>query len=244
MHAVTCMSHFWSTYITPYHAQACIGRSMRDHRRMCVVLSITRWFSSSGPRCEPQYLRQEAQLAMAAAPPPRPVRVVAVVVWILSGKPDLGLCYVLSRRQRYDHGDVDFSEPATAALLLAAYMEDEAVQAQALLALGSLDNHHRIVADTFLIHSLLVEHVVQQSSRGITLGLEDAIATYIRLWACRPMSQEVERRLALLVWNRNARRRFGVNLRREWSLNVATFRTPRDLLPEEIRRRVGDTCFT
>ena len=175
---------------------------------------------------------------MAGPPPPRQVRVVAVVIWILSRKPNLGLCYVMSRRKRYDLGDFDVNVPVTAALLMASYMDDEVVQEQALLALGSLDNTHRLVADTFLIHSLLVEHVVRQNRIGVVVCLEEAICKYIRLWACRPMSSVIERRLALLVWNRNARRRFGVNLRLEWSLTVSTFCAPRDLLPPEIRRRV------
>ena len=176
--------------------------------------------------------------AMAGQAPSRQVRVVAVVIWILSRRPDLGLCYVLSRRKRYDLGDFDVNVPATAALLLASYMEDEQVQEQALLAIGSLDNTHRLVADTFLIHSLLVEQFVRQNRIGVVVCLEEAICKYIRLWACRPMSSVTERRLARLVWNRNARRRFGVNLRREWALAVSTFRAPRDLLPSEIRRRV------
>ena len=180
---------------------------------------------------------------MVGQKPPRQVRVVAVVIWILSQKPDLGLCYVLSRRQGYDHGDFDLSVPATAALLMASYLEDELVQAQVLLALGSLDNRHRIIADTFLIHSLLAEHVVRQNRKGIVLDLEEAIGTYIRLWACRPVAEEVELRLSRLVWNRIARRRFGVNLRREWSLSVSTFRAPRHLLPHEIRRRVANPSY-
>ena len=180
---------------------------------------------------------------IAGPSPPRQVRVAAVTIWILSRKPHLGLCYVLSRRSRYDLGDVDLSAAPTAALLLASYLEDAAIAAQVLLALGSLDNKHRIVADTFLIQSLLVEHVVEQNRRGIALDLEEAIGKYIRLWACRPMSQEVERRLALLVWNRNARRRFGVDLRREWCLAVSTFSAPRDLRPHEIRRRVTHVSY-
>ena len=180
---------------------------------------------------------------MVGQTPPRQVRVVAVVVWILSQKPDLGLCYVLSRKQGYDQGDLDLRVPASAALLMASYLEDEVVRAQVLLALASLDNKYRIIADTFLIHSLLVEHVMRQNRKGLVLDLEEAIGTYIRLWACRPVAEEVERRLSRLVWDRLARRRFGVNLRREWMLAVSTFRSPRHLLPHEIRRRVADPSY-
>ena len=202
------------------------------------------WSMCSDKGCSlPSCLRcRQRSSGMVGQAPPRPVRVVAVVIWMLSKRADLGLCYVLSRQQRYDLGGLDVSVPAMVALLMASYLDEEEVQAQVLLALGALDNKHRVVADTFLMHSLLVEYMVQQSKKGIVIDLEQAIGKYIRLWACRPVAQVVERRLALLVWNRNARRRFGVNLRREWCLTVSAFRSPRELLPHEIRRKVTDTC--
>ena len=187
-------------------------------------------------------------IAMVLPTPPRQVRVVAVLVWVLSKKADLGLCYIMSRRQRYDLGEFDVHTPAAAALLLASYLDDANVQEQVLLAIHSLDNKHRTVADSFLMHSLLVQHIVQSNNMGVVISLDEAICTYIRLWSLRPSSPAIERSLALLVWNRNSRRRFGVNLRREWSLTVSTFRTPRDLRSFEIRRRVFHTscplfCF-
>ena len=174
---------------------------------------------------------------MVGQTPPRHVRIVACIIWFLSRRPDLGAAYILARRRRYDLSEYDLTVRGAVALLLSSYLDDERTVADVEAALAALDHKHRIVADTFLMHTVLVEHVIAQNKKGIVLDLDQVITLYIRLWACRPMADVVERRLSRLVWNRNQRRRFGVNLRREWALTLSTFSAPRELLPHEIRRR-------
>ena len=175
---------------------------------------------------------------MAGPQPSRSVRVVACVIWMLSRRADLAVAYILARRRRYDLGNYDVSVRSDAVLLMASYLLDEQLVADVTTALASMEDKRRVVADTFLMHSLLAEYIIGQNRKGVVVDLEQAITVYIRLWACRPMTTQIERRLSRLVWNRNERRRFGVNLRREWALTLSTFRTPRDLLPGEIHRRV------
>lgn len=174
---------------------------------------------------------------MTGQVPPKHVRTVACTIWFLSRRPDLGVAYLLARRRRYDFGGYDLTVQSDVALLMASYLDDDSMVADVTTALASIDDKRRIVADAFLMHTLLVEHVIMQNRKGVVLDLDQVITLYIRLWACRPMALAVERRLSRLVWNRNDRRRFGVNLRREWALTFSTFRTPRELLPDEIRRR-------
>jgi hypothetical protein len=85
------------------------------------------------------------------------------------------------------------------------------------------------------MRSLLMEFVIKQNQKGIAVDLTTAIAKYIRLWSYRPMPDCISSRLAQLVWRRAARRRFGVNLRREWALSLNSFAHRRELSTEQIR---------
>ena len=102
-----------------------------------------------------------------------------------------------------------------------------------------MENQGRMVADQFLIHSLLMEFIVAQNKKGVALDLTSLIAKYIRLWTHRPIPDVIKRRLAKLVWHRGTRRRFGVNLRREWSLCFNKFEDARELTKPQIRQKAA-----
>jgi hypothetical protein len=175
---------------------------------------------------------------MQASAPPSPVRVVACLVWILSCQADLGICYVLSRHKQYDLDECNLSHPGSVVLLLAEWLRNDYVRTAVRDGLRTLEDRSRCIADIFLVQSLLVEHIIQQNSRGLTVDLQQAVFKYAKLWSARPTAISVRDRIARLVWNRNARRRFGVDLRREWMLSLTHFRVARDLRPNEIRRKV------
>ena len=174
----------------------------------------------------------------AMVSPPKPVRVVAVVIWILSRRADLGGAYLVTRRRQYQVDPYDLMRSSDVVLLLASWLSDDSLCNTVHDALSQSSDRHRIIADTFLMHTLLVEHVIAENRKGVVLDLDQIITKYIRLWAWRPMPDIVERRLSRLVWHRNERRRFGVSLRREWALTLSSFGTPRELRPHEIQRRV------
>jgi len=168
---------------------------------------------------------------------PHRVRVVALLVWFLSRKSDLGMCYVLSRGENYDLESVNLFSVASIALLMAGWLADQSTREAFHAALISMENQHRVLADEYLMHSLLMDFVIKQNQKGIAVDLTTAIAKYIRLWSYRPMPDCICSRLAKLVWQRAARRRFGVNLRREWSLSLNTFAHRRELSTEQIRSK-------
>ena len=174
---------------------------------------------------------------MINAAPPKHVRCVACIIWLLSRRPDLGAAYMVTRRRRYRY-DYDLTSSVEVALQLAAYLEDPSLVNRVEEALLSIDDKRRIIADTFLMQTLLVDYIVCQNGKGVVLDLDQVITKYIGLWACRPMSTVVERRLARFVWHRNERRHFGVTLRREWALTISSFSTPRELPIQTIQRRV------
>ena len=175
---------------------------------------------------------------MAGSNVPKPVRIICLLIWLLSGKADLGMSYVLSRRTQYELDDVDLLSTESVALCVAGWLGDASVILAVHAALAALDNNHRTVADEFLMHSLLVEFIIRQNRKGVAVDLTTAIAKYIRLWTFRPMADKVKRRLAKLVWHRGTRRRFGVNLRREWALCFNNFAVSRDLSSGQIHAKV------
>ena len=170
--------------------------------------------------------------------PPRQVRIVALIVWFLSRKADLGVYYVVSRKTKYDLDGLDLRSAAAVALFMANWLSDANVKRAVHAGLTSIDNHHRIVADMFLMHSLLLEYVMKQNAKGIAVDLTQGISQFIRLWSHRPMATQVQSRLAQMVWSRSARRRFGVCFRREWNLCFNSFQESRELSETDIRTRV------
>ena len=169
---------------------------------------------------------------------PRQVQVVALLIWFLSRKADLGIAYVLSRGQEYEMSGVDLLSAASVALFLASWMSHETVNHSLHTGLTTLEDSNRIVADQFLMHSMLMEFVMSQNQKGVALDLTSLVAKYIRLWTHRPMADVIKRRLARLVWHRGARRRFGVNFRREWGLCFNKFDDSRDLTDSQIAAKV------
>ena len=173
---------------------------------------------------------------------PKQVRAVSLMIWFLSKSSDLGMVYVLSRGQEYDLGDVDVYSRASVALFMVSWLADPSVRHSLHAGLASLDDQGRMVADQFLLHSMLMEFIVAQNRKGVALDLTSLIAKYIRLWTHRPIPDVIKRRLAKLVWHRGTRRRFGVNLRREWGLCFNKFEDARDLTKTQIMEKVIYTC--
>ena len=171
--------------------------------------------------------------------PPKQVRVIALLVWFLSGNADLGMSYVLSRGKDYELDDVDLNSAAQVTLCVAKWLQDASVIAALHSGLLTLADPHRETADQYLMHSLLIEFIITQNQKGIAVDLVTLIAKYIRLWSLRPMSDKVKRRLVKLVCHRSTRRRFGVNLRREWSLCFNSFSDSRECTPDQIRRKAS-----
>ena len=169
---------------------------------------------------------------------PRQVQVVALLIWFLSKKADLGIAYVLSRDQVYEMSGVDLLSAASVALFLSSWMSERMVRDSLHTGLSTLEDPHRIVADQFLMHSMLMQFVLVQNNKGVAVDLTSLVAKYIRLWTHRPMADMMKRRLARLVWHRGARRRFGVNFRREWGLCFNKFNDARDLTDTQIASKV------
>ena len=204
------------------------------------VSSFTRCFSLAVSQVF--RLPYNADSVMVGRAVPKQVRAVSLMIWFLSKSSDLGMAYVLSRGQEYDLGDVDLYSRAAVALFMVSWLADQSVRHSLHAGLTSLDDKGRMVADQFLLHSMLMEFIVAQNRKGVALDLTSLIAKYIRLWTYRPIPNVIKRRLAKLVWHRGTRRRFGVNLRREWGLCFNRFEDVRELTKTQIMEKVKYTC--
>ena len=169
---------------------------------------------------------------------PLQVRIVAVVIWILSRDSDLAFYYVISRRTPYALDDIDVTDRARTALLLATWMLDCNVAHEAEQCLLTLDRPHRLAADSFLVKSVLVAWIVDKNRSGISVDLQQAIIKLIQLWSYRPTCVTMAARLNKLTFDRHARRRFGVDLRIEWCLAQNAYSVPRELCDSSIKAKV------
>lgn len=175
---------------------------------------------------------------MESSAPPARIRSTALLIWLLSKKPDLGLCFILTRAKKYHFEECDLGDHTAIGLMLLSWLKNRQVKEQVESGLSSFDDRYRCIADDFLIKTLLVQYIIDQNGKGLTVDLNRAVGKYIRLWSYRPKTQAVSDRLARLVWHRNTRRHFGVDLRKEWGLALTKFQAARDLRHHEILYRV------
>ena len=177
------------------------------------------------------------------------VRAVAVLVWFLSSCPWLAVVYLQQRNLENFDVSGEMATMERAALVMLDWFKVASLRALVLLALDSLDHPIRRRADVFLVQTCLVNFIVIQNQRGLTVDLPQAVEAYLRLWSYRPMADHTAQQLRRLVWHRNSRRRFGVLLRRNFMLVLTTLPHARVLSRDEQRVRVmGDVqefpiCF-
>ena len=160
-------------------------------------------------------------------------RVVALLVWFLSREVKWALYFICFN---YPHEFNEVAAPINfeaVALQLLDWWSDRLVGEAVGRALDEPNDRYRVMADEFLVRSLVAEFVVERNTVGEAVPPAAAINKYLRLWAQRPCPPRVQGRLAKLTWHRNARRKFGQIMRSEWLLEIATFRLARPLSPPE-----------
>ena len=161
--------------------------------------------------------------------------VVAVLIWLLSKSLPLTDAYLRSWSSCPRPHLAEEQSQETLILQLSSWLltHPECV----LHALGNVEDIFRIRADEFLVRSLVAEFISEQNSKGLTVPTDTAIEMYLRFWAHRPCSLQVQENLRKLTHHRNSRRKFGVLLRAEWMLQFSVIKSARDLELDEIRSR-------
>ena len=113
-----------------------------------------------------------------------------------------------------------------------------------LAAVMNLENAHRIEADCFLVRSLTATIVHIQSQKGVLVTTSDSVYHYLRFWSLRAVPMALQPLLRKLTHHRNARRKFGQLLRREWMLDYGSFKAAAELTDQETHQRalISGTC--
>ena len=165
-------------------------------------------------------------------------RAVAVLVWFLSSRPLLAVVYLQQRSLNNYDVTRDMATHELAALSLLDWFRNGRVRNLVMAAIESLNHPIRYRADVFLMHTCLVGLIVDHNNRGLTVDLPEAVQLYLRLWSHRPMSDRSAEVLRRLVWHRNSRRRFGVQLRLNFMLVLTALPRARELSREDQLTRV------
>ena len=166
------------------------------------------------------------------------MRISSLLVWFLSRSVDLAMLH-LHQCVSDEARDLGFfSHRSVAALTMLDWLRQDQTYHHVLTAIDSLEDPYRQRADTFLIDSMVVEYICRRSAQGITVDLAQTILVLLRLWSYRPRSDRVTRRLQKLLWHRNARRRYGGCIRRNFMLTITSYPLQRELGDQEITQRV------
>ena len=168
----------------------------------------------------------------------RPTRrdcVVSVLVWLLSKSLHLTGAYFRSCSS-YPRSYLA-EEQSHETLILQLFSWLLTYPECVLHALGNVDDVFRIRADEFLVRSLVAEFISEQNSKGLTVPTDTAIEMYLRFWAHRPSSLQVQDNLMMLTHPRNTRRKFGELLRSQWMLQFSVIKSASNLDFDEIRSR-------
>ena len=82
-----------------------------------------------------------------------------------------------------------------------------------------------MIADRFVMESILMRRVMDAATRGVTMALDQVIEQFLGLWFGRSPCVAMENWLTRLAHHQNTRRKFGVRLRAVWNLHCGTLRT-------------------
>jgi hypothetical protein len=163
-------------------------------------------------------------------------RIVACVIWMLSGCAWFSVSYLLSRGCTATGTSVADVSLERTLLLLTDWLAAESWSI--FDALSDIENPYRVEADSFLVRSLVAAVVYVQSMKGVVVSTSEAIFHYLRFWSLRPVAAALQPALRKLAYSRNARRKFGQLLRREWMLEYGSYRTFDELSNDVKNHRV------
>ena len=147
--------------------------------------------------------------------PTMPLRLRAVLMFVLCGNMHWTLLWAswFQRRQRGMYGT--WQQPLSEAMVhgwVSEFQQHQMVQE----ALGALNHPWRLVADTFLMESLVYEEVLKSNAKGLQVPSPGLVQLYIRKWGLRRHATWAAQSLLKLkthssyatFWARGFRRRF------------------------------------
>ena len=166
-------------------------------------------------------LRDVLQVDMAKL---EQVLITAMLISFLTQDLDLALYYVIGQRPAQSwHPGISLEEIFTA--VWDQLLDDETFTLHCLVELLLPAGPLMLIADRFVMESILVGRIMEASTRGVTMQLDQVIEQFLGLWLARSSCAPMETWLARLAHHQNTRRKFGVHLRSVWKLHWGSLRT-------------------
>ena len=152
------------------------------------------------------------------------VLIVATLIGLISQNVDLALLYILGRKPANStHSAVSVSQ-----IFLAVWdevLEDETFALHCVVELLLPASPLLVLADRFVMESILVGRIFDAGCRGVVMPLDEVIDQFLSLWLARSSCGPLEPWLTRLAHHTNTRRKFGVHLRSVWNLHFGNLRS-------------------
>ena len=131
------------------------------------------------------------------------LRAIALLIWLLSNNIFFAICFLQRYPAVHSFLETLHTDSQRAVLTFLEWLQDEEIYGTVLACIDNVEHILRRRADTVLMESLLVQFISWQNSRGLTVDLHQAVNSYLRLWAHRPVAGPTRQWLRRLVWHRN-----------------------------------------
>ena len=79
--------------------------------------------------------------------------------------------YVTSRESEYELDGLGLRSAAAVAVFIANWLADANVKRAVHAGLSPIENRHRIVADMFLMQSLVLEYIIKQNAKELAVDV-------------------------------------------------------------------------
>lgn len=172
------------------------------------------------------------------------VRSVALVIWLLSRNINLAGYYVWTMHPDAFSDDANVPDDQILALLLLSWWKKASTQAWVRAAVDDPNHKTRVLADEFLMRSLVAEHIFRQNARNQAVPPSALITCYLRYWSYRPVPLAVQEKLVRLTYNKCDRTNFMRRLREEWHVRPGLLHPERCLTQAESHAAVGIVART
>jgi hypothetical protein len=167
---------------------------------------------------------------------PVPMQKMAVVIQMLSDDSRWAIAWIQQwQLQNYIRTFGTPVKPTHAMILV--WVEQHKSDVELLGILANIDHPKRIVADTFLMESMLYEFVQENSRKGISIPTGGLITKLLKNWSFRPASRIVDLQLRELQHDKSKRTQWARRFRRKWKILWGFINTDkpqsRDLLQQK-----------
>ena len=166
-------------------------------------------------------------------------RSVAIVVWLLSRNITLAGYFVWSMHRDVFNDEESVPDEPTLALLLLGWWARAKTQRWVRDAVDDPNHKTRLLADEFLMRSLVAEYIFRQNARNRTVPPTAIITCYLRYWSYRPVPFGLQEKLVKLTHDATVRKNLMRRLREEWHIRTGIVHPDRSLSRDSVCRSVS-----